>query len=76
MEQMILPFPLLIGGIFAGLYLISHRRLLNRLKKDYPEKWKQLGEPEFSDDSDAGSDPLIVDKYLPGHQFPEKPDVV
>lgn len=53
MEQMILTFSLFIGGIFLGLYLISHRRLLNRLKNNYPEKWKQLGEPEFSDDSDA-----------------------
>jgi hypothetical protein len=23
-----------------------------------------------------GSDPLIVDKYLSGHQFPERPDMV
>ena len=53
MEQIILAFPILIGVIFIGLYLISHRRLLNLLKNNYPEKWKQLGELEFSDDSDA-----------------------
>ena len=50
---MILTFLILIGGIFAGFYLILYRRLLNRLKNNYPEKWKELGEPGFSDDSDA-----------------------
>jgi len=54
MEQMILTFPILLGFIFIGLYLISHSRLLNFLKNNYPEKWKELGEPEFLDDSDAG----------------------
>ena len=53
MEQMILTFPILIGCIFVGLYLISYRRLLNFLKNNYPEKWKQLGEPGFFDDSGA-----------------------
>ena len=53
MEQMILTFPILIGVIFIGLYLISHSRLLNFLKNNYPEKWKELGEPEFIHDSDA-----------------------
>ena len=51
--SIILTFPILIGCIFVGLYLISYRRLLNFLKNKYPEKWKQLGEPEFFDDSDA-----------------------
>ena len=54
MEQMILTFPILLGVIFIGLYLISHSRLLNFLKNNYPEKWKELGEPEFIYDSDAG----------------------
>jgi hypothetical protein len=47
MEQMILAFSILLGGIFAGLYLISYRRLLILLKNRYPEKWKDLGKPEF-----------------------------
>ena len=53
MEQMIVAFTIVIGGVFLGLYLISYRRLLNVLKNNYPEKWKQLGEPGFFDDSDA-----------------------
>lgn len=53
MEQIIVTFTILIGGVFLGLYLISYRRLLNVLKNDYPEKWKQVGEPGFFDDSDA-----------------------
>ena len=50
---MILTFPVLIGVIFIGLYLISHSRLLNFLKNNYPEKWEELGKPEFIYDSDA-----------------------
>ena len=50
---MILIFLILIGGIFAGFYLITYRRLLNHLENNDPEKWKGLGRPEFSDDSDA-----------------------
>ena len=50
---MIVTFIIVIGGVFLGLYLVSYRRLLNALKNNYPEKWKQLGEPGFFDDSDA-----------------------
>jgi len=53
MEQIISAFTISIGVIFIGLYLISYRRLLNFLKNNYPEKWKQLGKPEFFDDSGA-----------------------
>jgi hypothetical protein len=53
MEKMILFFTILTGVIFIGFYLISYRRLLHFLKNNYPEKWKQLGEPGFFDDSDA-----------------------
>ena len=51
MEFMIVTFILLMGVLMAIPYVILYRRLLNILKKEYPEKWKELDEPEFLDDS-------------------------
>jgi len=75
MEQMILTFPILIGAIFVGLYLISYRRLLNLLKNNYPEKWNQLGRPEFFDDSGAGDIKRFV-RFLRGPNDIEDPEVI
>jgi hypothetical protein len=75
MEQMILTFPILIGVIFIGLYLISHSRLLNFLKNNYPEKWTELGEPEFIHDSDARDIKRFL-QFLRGPNGIEDPKVI
>jgi hypothetical protein len=75
MEQMIFTFPILLGVIFIGLYLISHSRLLNFLKNNYPEKWKELGEPEFIDDSDAGDMKRFI-QFLRSPNDIEDPEVI
>jgi len=45
----------IIGGIFGGLYLLTFRRMLILLKKDYPRTWNDLGQPEFGDEGGQGA---------------------
>lgn len=75
MEQIIVTFPVFIGVIFIGLYLISHGRLLNILKKNHPEKWKELGGPEFIHDSDARDMKRFI-QFLLSHNDIENPEVI
>lgn len=45
------------------------------MKNNYPEKWKELGEPEFIDDSDA-SDIKRFLQFLKSPNDIEDPEVV
>ncbi|MEE8541135.1 MAG: hypothetical protein V3S66_05685 [Desulfobacterales bacterium] len=60
----------IIGGIFGGIYLISFRRFLKRLKTDYPKMWTDLGKPEFGEDSSAGA--LVATLMFLRHKDPKE----
>ncbi len=60
----------IIGGIFGGIYLISFRRFLKRLKTDYPKTWVDLGKPEFGENSSAGA--LVATLVFLRHKDPKE----
>ena len=60
----------IIGGIFGGIYLISFRRFLKRLKTDYPKMWMDLGKPEFGENSSAGA--LVATLVFLRHKDPKE----